>query len=140
MSNKGKVTEGKVKKRVWEKFRELYAMHPIKGYVYNVNKIKDTIKDNLLDDIPEDALDPIIEELGEGDGKELKKKFHAIHSSAALVVNIFGYWKKCPERVKFLNHTGFKSMEFEKKLPTDDNPKGNADTKRMMRTTKDGVS
>ncbi|MCR4424083.1 MAG: hypothetical protein WHU95_07410 [candidate division WOR-3 bacterium] len=113
MSNKRRATEGKVKKLLWGKFGELNP-----NIHFNEDGYVKDVKVNLLDDIPEDALNLIIKELEQGGGQELKKKFFAIHSSAALVVNVFGYWKKCPDRFKFLGHTGFILMEFEKKLPT----------------------
>jgi len=113
MSHKGKVTEGKVKKLLRGKFGELNP-----NIHFNEDGYVNDIWDNLLKDIPGDALEPIIDDLTKGSGKELKKKFRAIHSSAALVVNVFGYWKKCPDRFKFLGHTGFISMKFEKKLST----------------------
>jgi hypothetical protein len=40
--------------------------------------------------VPDVALDSIESDLRRGDGDELKTKFRAVHSSAALAVNSFG--------------------------------------------------
>lgn len=69
---------------------------------------------NLLPDID---WAPIEKELRRGDGDELRMKFAAIHSSAALAVNCFGPFKSHPERLLLFGERGWRLVEFEKKLP-----------------------
>ena len=57
-------------------------------------------------------------DLRRGAGDELRMKFCALHSSAALAVNTFAPFKKRPGDVVLLGSGGFTSLEFEKPLPT----------------------
>lgn len=56
-------------------------------------------------------------ELNEGDGAELKKKFKAAHSSAALAVNTFARFKTAPTSLSVANSSGHKTFRFEAKCP-----------------------
>jgi hypothetical protein len=62
----------------------------------------------------------IKEELGGGKGNELKKKFRAVKSSAALCVNNFAPLKKRSVNFSFLGYTGFceTKTQFEQELQT----------------------
>jgi hypothetical protein len=71
-------------------------------------------QENLLPDID---WKPIEIELRNGDGDELRMKFNAVHSSAALAVNCFGPFKSRPERLLLLRKRGWKLVEFEMRLP-----------------------
>ena len=56
-------------------------------------------------------------DLSEGDGGELRKKFPAIHSSAALAVNAFAPFKERPQDVQLLGENGALSIRLEKQMP-----------------------
>lgn len=64
------------------------------------------------------------EDLGSGGGNELEStarvpaKFCAAYSSAALVVNTFGPFRRRPERLSLLGRTGFDRAQFERKCST----------------------
>jgi hypothetical protein len=85
---------------------------------------KDKVDEYGYMDLPEQNLIPgvsmeqIKEELKEGSGDELKKKFRAIHSSSALVVNTFAPFKDTPNNLTLFGIRGFRDIYFEKKLPT----------------------
>ena len=72
---------------------------------------------------PEDNLTPgfnfdaVEEDIRQGDGNELGKKFRAIHSSCALGVNSFGIFKAEPQRLHLCDINGATKVRFEKKLP-----------------------
>ena len=73
-------------------------------------------EENLVDGV---CMAQFEEDLREGDGDELRMKFCAAHSSTALAVNCFA-WFKSPERrqsLSLLNRTGAKDLHFEYKLP-----------------------
>jgi hypothetical protein len=57
------------------------------------------------------------EDLRHGDGDELRMKFKAIHSSAALAVNCFGPFQHQLENFRLLGKQGAKQVGFEHKLP-----------------------
>ena len=57
------------------------------------------------------------DDLRHGAGDELRMKFRAVHSSAALAVNCFGPFKDHPEALRLLEKQGAKQVEFEHKLP-----------------------
>ena len=59
-----------------------------------------------------------IEDLEQGDGNELKSKFRAVHSSAALVVNAFARFKDEPAHLTLAGLTGFEALTFERVCPT----------------------
>lgn len=52
-----------------------------------------------------------------GDGDELRMKFCAVHSSAALAVNSFAPFKVNPGGLRLLGKQGAINVEFERKLP-----------------------
>ncbi|HQO78115.1 MAG TPA: hypothetical protein PLG17_06345 [Thermodesulfobacteriota bacterium] len=64
-------------------------------------------------------MDQFEEELRKGDGNELRMKFCAAHSSTALAVNCFA-WFRQTERLPYLTllgRKGAKDVRFEVKLP-----------------------
>ena len=69
---------------------------------------------NLLPDID---WAPIENDLRRGDGDELRIKFAAVHSSAALAVNCFGRFKNDPHSLLLLGKRGADKVEFERKFP-----------------------
>lgn len=84
-----------------------------------------TLEENLFEPfIPE-----VEKQFREGRGGELNPKepewpcpMQAVHSSAALVVNIFQYWVKIKDYTPILQALGFSSLEcntceFERKFP-----------------------
>lgn len=79
------------------------------GYVSCINE-------NLLPSV--ELSEDVICELNDGSGNELKKKFKALHSSAALAVNTFAKWKENTENLFICGNNGFKTLIFEKKCPT----------------------
>ncbi len=78
--------------------------------------------DNLINSI--DNWIEIKNELELGQGNELKPnkngviKFNAIHSSAALCVNNFSFFKKHINNIIFFGHSNFYDSIFEKKIST----------------------
>ena len=79
-----------------------------KGYVFQPEH-------NL---IPGLTMEQFNDDLREGSGDELRKKFRAIHSSSALAVNTFARWKKDPRTLSLCGVHGFNNIQFEKKCPT----------------------
>ena len=69
--------------------------------------------DNLL---PGVDLESVREDLEQGDGSELNGKFRAVHSSSALAVNSFGWFKCRTAQLSLLGHSGAKSLSLEKRL------------------------
>jgi hypothetical protein len=57
-------------------------------------------------------------DLQRGAGDELRMKFCALHSSAALAVNTFGPFKTRPGELMLLGSGGFTGLKFERPLPT----------------------
>ncbi|MCA9054385.1 MAG: hypothetical protein KDA75_11140, partial [Planctomycetaceae bacterium] len=53
-----------------------------------------------------------------GAGNELRTKFCAVHSSAALVANTFGPFRLRPDRVCIDGLGGFSTLQFEWQCPT----------------------
>lgn len=70
---------------------------------------------NLLPGVRLADLQP---DYAQGSGSELAGKFRAAHSSSALAANTFGPWRTNPHNLILLGHTGFTSLQFEKKCPT----------------------
>jgi hypothetical protein len=68
--------------------------------------------------IPGVKLDQFEQDLREGAGQELRMKFCAVHSSAALVVNTFAPFKNRPEDLVLQGQSGFSRPTFEKTLET----------------------
>jgi len=94
---------------IWNRFKSI-SPHPFdsKGYLKN-------IAHNLL---PNVRLEQFEDDLIQGSGKEFDWKLLAVHSSSALVVNTFAPFKDTPSDLSLFNVNGFKSITFEKKLPT----------------------
>ncbi len=72
-------------------------------------------RDNLMRGMPWLHIE---DDLRRGDGRELDRKFRAVHSSAALVVNCFGPFKTRPHSLLLCGKVGARSVEFERRLPT----------------------
>lgn len=70
--------------------------------------------DNLLDGIDHVWF---VNELLQGRGNELKRKFRAAYSSSALAVNTFAPFKMRPTLLRIGDQSGFESMHFEAKCP-----------------------
>lgn len=77
------------------------------------NGYVDWPEDNLVSGV---RLEQFEEDLRKGDGGELRMKFCAIHSSAALAVNCFACFKDRPEDLFLLGDRGGVSVEFEKQM------------------------
>jgi len=103
------VLRDQAKKSLWNKFRDI-SPYPIdtKGYV----------KERTHNLVPGVELKDFESELSAGSGDELKRKFRAVHSSSALVVNTFAPFKKDPSRLNLCGVQGFQSIRFEQKLST----------------------
>lgn len=78
----------------------------------------------VLSTIGEAEYARIIEDLGDGDGGELRTskrakepKFHSAYSSCGLAVNTFGPWRLDPLALTLLDKSGFTALCFEVKLP-----------------------
>lgn len=72
--------------------------------------------DNLISTI---KLDDFKTDLENGNGNELYGKFQALHSSSALGVNFFGFFKRNIEKFTVFGEKDFKqNAQFEKKLST----------------------
>jgi hypothetical protein len=56
-------------------------------------------------------------DLRQGDGNELRMKFCAVHSSAALAVNCFAPFKDRPADLSLLGAQGAVGIQFEKQMP-----------------------
>lgn len=79
----------------------------------NRYRVRD-ISTNLLQDLHEDSRD----EYEKADGRELEDKFLALYSSAALVCNVFDYWRTCPRTVgQCLKMPSTTTLRFEQKHP-----------------------
>lgn len=72
-------------------------------------------KDNL---VPTVSPPDFENDLRKGSGKELENKFLALHSSSALCVNFFGFFKNHLDKFSFFGETNFVKAEFEKQLRT----------------------
>jgi len=77
-----------------------------------------TLADNLFEPLSEQAR----REFENGAGDELKRKMQALHSSSAMAVNLFHYWKRkglFAEAAKALHipSSGIKSISFEREYP-----------------------
>jgi len=74
--------------------------------------------------VPEVEFQPIREDLEKGGGGELEDqddrppKFHAAHSSSALVANTFGPYRNDPKRLTVAGHSGFEKLRFEYQCDT----------------------
>jgi len=70
-------------------------------------------QENLLPGID---LATVENDLRGGDGRELRMKFCAVHSSCALAVNCFAPFKTNPSRLHLLGKQQATNVEFERKL------------------------
>ncbi len=77
-----------------------------KGYVPNP-------QDNLISGV---SMRDFEADLLEGDGNELRMKFCAIHSSAALAVNTFAFFKSFPTAFWLWGLQGLEELKFERKF------------------------
>jgi hypothetical protein len=59
----------------------------------------------------------LVRDFEQGDGRELERKFLAVHSSAALAVNTFAPFKDCPDQLSLAGIGDFETMEFEARCP-----------------------
>ena len=75
-------TDEKIKKQQQSWAVEHGIAFDVKGYVYK-------LEDNLLEPLEENAR----AEFASGKGGELERKMFALHSSSALVCNLFHYWR-----------------------------------------------
>ena len=101
--------KGRIQESLWNKFLINTGILPDeKGYVAR-------IEDNL---VPGVSTDLFLNDLKQGSGSELEWKFRAVHSSSALAVNVFSFWKKQPSSLPIMKEDGFDKLTFEKKCPT----------------------
>lgn len=81
------------------------------------------IRENFVSSVSEIQIENILDQIGGGDGSELKStngriKFGAAHSSSALVANTFGPWIDRPEKLVVAGSGNFVEMKLEQKFPT----------------------
>jgi hypothetical protein len=79
-----------------------------------------TLPDNLFRPLHADTLADFVQ----ADGNELKDKMRALHSSSAVCVNVFDYWRWHGDarpivKAAKLSIRGLAGMAFEQKLPID---------------------
>ena len=103
-------TVQRAKEALWGRYHELNPNMFVdaKGYVNDS-------RENILQ--PE-WMEFTSGDYEEGGGKELERKFRAVHSSAALVANHFARFKQEPGQLVILGQSGFNCVVLEKKLPT----------------------
>jgi len=100
---------GRVYHALWRRFTQITGVEPDKqGYLKSV-------AENLIPGVTEELF---LQELSRGSGGELDRKFLAVHSSSALAVNTFAFWKRRPQLLQLGEETGFAAIEFERKCPT----------------------
>jgi hypothetical protein len=86
------------------------------GIEFNKKGYVQTLQDNLYQPLKDDALDEFVR----GRGSELEKKMLALHSSSALVVNFFHYWRYFDISTlseKMGLPTQYTQLQFEKTYP-----------------------
>jgi hypothetical protein len=103
------VLRDQAKKALWNKFKDI-SPYPIDSQGY--------VKERTHNLLPGIELKDFESELSAGSGDELKRKFRAVHSCSALVVNTFAPFKKDPSRLNLCGAQGFRSIRFEQKLST----------------------
>lgn len=74
----------------------------------------DSLENTLVSGV---RLEHFESDLRQGDGNELRTKFRAVHSSAALAVNCFALLKDRPEDLHLLGARGAVGIQFEKQMP-----------------------
>jgi hypothetical protein len=97
-----------VRKRIIKQLINNSPLANEKGYL-------DHYSENVISTI---SVEDFKTDLENGDGNELYGKFQALHSSSALAVNFFGFFKKNLNKFEVFGVTDFKKSQFEKKLPT----------------------
>ena len=97
-----------IRKKFEEAITNQSEIKNLKGYV-------NSISENLIDGITVDLFE---EDLMNGSGNELKSKFQALYSSAALAVNSFSIVKKNCKIFSFKGHSEFSNSNFEKQFRT----------------------
>ncbi|MDR3049792.1 MAG: hypothetical protein LBV16_08185 [Elusimicrobiota bacterium] len=100
----------KDKLRKWANSRTL-RLQENGNYTTNLN-------DNLFKELTDDSR----KEFEKGNGNEITAKMQALHSSSALVVNVFEYWKSKKEYSKIANilklkTENLKQITYEEKFP-----------------------
>jgi len=99
----------KAKKAIWAAYRRNHSCPVSKdGYV-------GCPEDNLISSV---GMADFKDDMDSGSGNELKGKFRALHSSAALAVNTFATWKRNPTNLSLCGRECFTSLTFERKCPT----------------------
>jgi Restriction Endonuclease associating with ARP len=88
--------------------QSLVACSP--GVMFDPQRYVVHLRDNL---VPGIELDDIRTDFDTGAGYELRSKMRAPHSSSALVVNMFGRWRRDPSSLCIQGETGFESLTFE---------------------------
>lgn len=98
-----------LRKKIIKQLINNSVMSNEKGYL---NHFKDNIISTIL-------VDDFKTDLENGDGNELYGKFQALHSSSALGVNFFGFFKRHLNKFSVFGEKDFiENAQFEKKLPT----------------------
>lgn len=69
------------------------------------------VQDNLVSGV---RMDQFEDDLRQGNGNELRMKFCAVHSSAALVVNCFAPFKDSKKELLLLGGKSIVKVTFEK--------------------------
>jgi len=99
----------KAKKTIWAAYRRNHSCSVSKdGYVR-------CPEDNLISSV---HMADFKDDMDSGSGNELKGKFRALHSSAALAVNNFAVWKRNLTDLSLCGIQGFTSLIFERKCST----------------------
>ncbi len=100
----------RAKQELWDRYHKLNPNISIdsRGYIK-------TPEQNLLH---REWMGLIKGDYDRGGGKELERKFCAVHSSAALVANHFAPFKQEPNRLIIVSRCEFDIPIFEKQLPT----------------------
>ncbi|MBW2645383.1 MAG: hypothetical protein JRE23_04215 [Deltaproteobacteria bacterium] len=99
----------KAKKAIWAAYRRNHSCPVSKdGYVC-------CPEDNLISSV---HMADFKDDMDSGSGNELKGKFRALHSSAALAVNNFAVWKRNLTDLSLCGRLGFTSLIFERKCST----------------------
>jgi len=105
---------------------------PLEGYPKYVQSPEQVL-------VPGVKFEEIEPDLRAGDGSELESirgnppKFQAAHSSAALVINTFGSFRRHPSALRLMRHSGFNKIRFEYKCPTGLSRSPNLDAVFMKR-------
>jgi len=85
------------------------------GYASSKSGYVSNLKDNLIEGV---CISEFEAEFAVGKGHELNRKMLAIHSSSALVVNSFSFFKSKPETFQIGLWSSANSITFEHPLKT----------------------